>query len=182
MEMNERFLIQDHFIYANRWWARFALRPEFNIPPFRLFMWVSQAEKNLRLVLSALTHTIFPEDKEDLSEPGRAGAGRALGLPRCADVFVGEFTPNRLGWRTSHWGRVRRAHGISESLATVLWNPENVGMTQDDSCVSLKIRGWVLICGRGSREIHSVLPFLAVKGLCSQRTRISTEDSSPGSP
>lgn len=76
--------------------------------------------------------------------------------------------------------RIRGAQGISESLANALWSPESVEMTQDDSCLSLEIRACVLVCVRGSREIHTVLPLLVVKGLCFPWAQISPEDKLPG--
>lgn len=39
----------------------------------------------------------------------------------------------------------------------------------------------VLVCVRGSREIHAAFPLLAVKGLCFLWTQISPEDRSLGS-
>lgn len=62
---------------------------------------------------------------------------------RCADVFAGESTTNRLCRALLTAGRIRGAQGISESLANALWSPESVEMTQDDSRLSLEIRACV---------------------------------------
>lgn len=75
---------------------------------------------------------------------------------------------------------VRISQGISESLTNALWSPERLEMTQDDSCLSLEIRACVLVCVRGSREIHVALPLLVVKGLCFPWAQISPEDKLPG--
>lgn len=77
-------------------------------------------------------------------------------------------------------GRIRGAQGISKSLANALWSPASVEMTQGDSGLSLEIRACVLVCVRGTREIHAALPLLAVPGLCFPWTQISPQDRSPG--